>query len=460
MPYIDPNQNPTPNGSQRPLNAPQLQFLPPVARPPRFWQIVLKDLAMTVVGVVLFCFICFMVVFCGLAVFFKAMGDSVNLSTETTFTETTIEGDDSKDGKVVVLPIEGIIQTDEKGFLHEAISAIREDGRVRALVLRVNSPGGTISGSDYYLHLLKQLKADLGIPVVVSMGDMAASGGYYISTVGDKIFAERSTTTGSIGVIVSMYNAAELCKKIGVRSNAITSGAMKGMGDFMKEPSPEETAIWQKTVNDAYEQFLSVVKDGRAWYRGENEQKVAPRPQRATLAGVNVKIDESSDEPKDQEVAKAEENAPAETSENAKAESQAVAENETEPSEQVAETEPATEEKAEVATAEKATEPTETSLVAQRDAELRKLADGRIYSAQDAKDLHLIDEIGFLDDAIAEAVKLAGLEKANVQITRYDEQAGIFNSLIQMTAKKDPLGEVMNKISAPKGYYVCPRALP
>ena len=241
---------------------------------------------MTVVGVVLFCFILFLFAIGTVVTLAKVLG-AVDPSTAG-LVETTVKGDDSCDGKVVILPIEGIIETDETGFIPTAIEALREDKRVRALVLRVNSPGGTISGSDYYLHLLKQLKEDLGIPVIVSMGDLAASGGYYISTVGDKIFAERSTTTGSIGVIVSMYNAAELCKKLGVRSNPVTSGPMKGMGDFMKEPTPEETAIWQKMVDDSYEQFLNVIKEGREWYRDGNSKGADPITKRERLSGVKV----------------------------------------------------------------------------------------------------------------------------------------------------------------------------
>ncbi|MBP5622199.1 MAG: signal peptide peptidase SppA, partial [Thermoguttaceae bacterium] len=287
MTYNDPN---VPSDSERPA-PPRPLFRP---QPPRFWQIVLKDVAVTVVGVTLFCFLCFMIFVGSIALLASSLG-SVG-GEKSSLSETTIRGNDSSEDKVVVLPIEGIIETDETGFIPEAIDAIRDDKRVRALVLRVNSPGGTISGSDYYLHLLKKLKAELEIPIIFSRGDMATSGGYYISTVGDKIVAERSTVTGSIGVIISMYNAAELCKKLGVRSNAITSGAMKGMGDFMKEPTPEETAIWQKSVDDSYEQFLEVVKEGRAYYRGD-EDAIANEPKHEQLAGVKVKtIDETPEE--------------------------------------------------------------------------------------------------------------------------------------------------------------------
>ena len=435
MTYNDPN---VPSDAERPAPV-RPPFRP---QPPRFWQIVLKDVAVTVVGVTLFCFLCFMIFVGAVGLLAGSLG-SVGAE-KSSLAETTIQGSDSSEGKIVILPIEGVIETDETGFVPEAIDTIRDDKRVRAVVLRVNSPGGTISGSDYYLHLLKKLKAEREIPVIVSMGDMAASGGYYVSTVGDKIFAERSTVTGSIGVIISMYNAAELCKKLGVRSNAITSGAMKGMGDFMKEPTPEETAIWQKSVDDSYEQFLEVVKEGRAYYRGE-EGSTTNEPRHERLAGVKVKtIDETAeDEPvanADEELANDEETRAAESDQAEEGAAETLAAQEENKRETPADA--------------------QLDVKAQREAELRALADGRIYSAQDAKDLRLIDEIGFLDDAIDEAIKSAGLSPKNVQVVRYEEEKGLFDSLVSIKAKREPLDKVLDAISSPKGYYICPRMLP
>ena len=421
------------NTPERRAYAPRV--IPPFhPTPPKFWQIVLKDLALTVVGVTLF----FVFLF-----FFFAIGAGILIavagkfdSSGNSFTETTIRGNDRCKGKIVVVPIEGVIETDETGFLVDAVKAIREDSRVRAVVLRINSPGGTISGSDYYLHLLKEMKKDLDIPIVVSMGDMATSGGYYISTVADKIVAERSTTTGSIGVIISMYNAAELCKKLGVRSNAITSGKMKGMGNFMKEPTPEETALWQKMVDDGYEQFLQVVKEGRAYYRGEDDAEL---PTREQVAGVKIETrNESSGE--ELEAKKTDETSEAET----------VAETE--------ESETKTDDGANEVAEE--TEKVELDPAQTRDKELRELADGRIYSAQDALDLHLVDEIGFLDDAIDEAAKLAGLDKKDVEVVRFKEEVGFFESVFSTQGKQDPIDKALKTISTPKGYYICPRVLP
>lgn len=450
--------NDSDQNSQQFPNRPQFNGIPEQPRryyppqPPRFWQIVLKDMATVIVGIGFFCLCGFVLMISSLTVIGKTLMESVPSS--TSLVQTTLRGSENCANKVAVLPIEGVIATDETGFLTEAIEEIKNDSRVRALVLRVNSPGGTISGSDYYLHLLKRLKAELEIPVVVSMGDIAASGGYYISTVADKIFAERSTMTGSIGVIMSMYNGAELCEKIGVKSNAITSGPMKNMGDFTKEPTPEETAIWQKCVNDSYEQFLSVIKEGRPWFRGEDGAPVIPKPQHKQVAGVKVKTIAAEEETP---VEKAVEETPADTpAEEAPAE------------DAVAEAAASEETPAEAETAEEAASPSVQAaeeapapdVAAERDAALRKLADGRIYSAQDALDLHLVDEIGFLDDAIDAAIEAAGLVESDTEVVRYEEEEAFLDTLLQSYNKTEPLNKALDAVSTPRAYYICPRALP
>lgn len=462
----DPNRPFVRQAPQRPQPyppqaRPQYRPLPP--QPPRFWQIVLKDIAATIVGVGFFCIMVFIMLIAAAGMFVRAL-DGIDAKSDA-FIETTISGDDNCAGKIVVLPIEGVIETDESGFIPEAIEAIREDNRVRALVLRVNSPGGTISGSDYYLHLLKELKKDLEIPVIVSMGDVAASGGYYISTVGDKIFAERSTVTGSIGVIVSMYNAAELCKKLGVSSNAITSGAMKDMGDFMKEPTPEETAIWQKNVDDSYEQFLSVIREGRPWYRGEDDLKVIEQPTSKRLEGVKVKtIKDPAEEIEGEQIdEQASEQAP--NAENAELEDAPELDVAQEDADEEKEAENAdaneTKDEAIAENAQNADTQADADVVKERDTQLRKLADGRIYSAQDAKELHLIDEIGFLDDAIDAAIEAIGLSKGQVQVVRYEEEIGVFESIVGgVSSKAEPMNKALETIASPRGYYMIPRALP
>ncbi len=413
----------------------------PPFRPLSFWQIFFKDVATTCVGVSVLCgflFFGFLLAVGLVAYSLKGEGGSDLID------ETVISGSDDAESKIVVLPLEGIIETDETGFFAEAIQTISDDSKVSGVVLRVNSPGGTIAGSDYDLHLLKKLKEERNIPIVVSMGDLATSGGYYVSTVGDKIFAERSTTTGSIGVIVSMYNASELCKKLGVRSNAITSGPLKGMGDFMKEPSPEETAVWQKTVDEAYEQFLSVIREGRPWYSGQADAEDETSSKRVKIAGVNVatEIEETTETTIEK---------PAENENDA--ENDASNEIESTAQAEVVET-------PQIAQDSVTWDDDSSTVLLERDKRLRKIADGRIYSAAEAKELRLIDEIGFIDDAIDEAIKLAGLNKDGVQVVRYSETVGLLDSLTCVKSDVAPLGKALQTLSAPRCYYMLPRATP
>jgi protease-4 len=157
--------------------------------------------------------------------------------------EKFFSGNHDSNEKIAIITIEGMIISNEDGFIAKAIQQATADENVKAVVLRVDSPGGTMTGSDYYLHLLKKMKSERRIPVVVSMGSVAASGGYYVSMVGDEIYAEPATITGSIGVIASLFDASELLDTIGVKSTPITSGPFKAMGSFAKPMSEEERAI-------------------------------------------------------------------------------------------------------------------------------------------------------------------------------------------------------------------------
>lgn len=406
--------NYNPNQPQRPICPALLQNN---GRPLSFWKALLKDVLVTFFGVAFFCgFLLFIFIILGAAIY-QAVESSD--TSEYSMNEIAVSGSDDAQYKVVTLPIDGTIETDEYGFIVNAVKTIREDPKVRALVLRINSPGGTISGSDYYYQILKKLKEDLNIPIIVSMGDLTASGGYYISMAADKIYAERSTMTGSIGVIVNMYNAAGLCEKLGVGSNPIVSGPMKGMGNMTKEMSEEETAIWQALVDESYEQFLDVVVEGRPWFRGQEDVAVIEPKQRkdsSDIVDVIVEVTDQSEEDDEQET---------------------------------------------VAREDDDSETVDSDLLAQRRGELRVIADGRIYTARQALEMHLIDEIGFLDDAIDAAMEAAGISKKNTQVVRYAEETTILQSLgLGVKSNNDTLGKALKEASAPKAYYLCPRALP
>ncbi len=141
----------------------------------------------------------------------------------------------------------------------EHLDRAQEDASVKAIVLRVNSPGGSVVASDEIYQKMLEVEK----PIVVSMGELAASGGYYISAPADLIVANPATLTGSIGVITQVPNLEELMEKIGVEVVVIKSGAHKDEGSPFREMTEEEKAIWQAIIDEAYDQFVTIVAEGR-----------------------------------------------------------------------------------------------------------------------------------------------------------------------------------------------------
>lgn len=137
-----------------------------------------------------------------------------------------------------------------------------DDPTISAVVLRINSPGGSASASWEIAEAIQRVK-DAGKPVVVSMGDSAASGGYWIAAGADWIVATPSTLTGSIGVIMETANMEELFNKIGYQSEVIKSGPYKDIGSSSREMLPEERTMLQQMVDNIYQQFVQVVAEGR-----------------------------------------------------------------------------------------------------------------------------------------------------------------------------------------------------
>ena len=133
----------------------------------------------------------------------------------------------------------------------------------RGIILYVNSPGGSVYDSDELYLKLKEYTEKTGRPVWAYMADEACSGGYYISMAAEKVYANRNTMTGSIGVIISMTNYKELFDKIGLKEIYITSGKNKSMGAGDENLSDEQRSILQSYVDEAYEQFTGIVADGR-----------------------------------------------------------------------------------------------------------------------------------------------------------------------------------------------------
>ena len=193
--------------------------------------------------------------------------------------ETLIYGDDENaaidysQDYIAVISVEGTIsdaadslldsQTYNHYYTMNAIEQLIDDEENKALVIQINSPGGSVYTSDeLYLKLLEY--KETGRPIYSAMGSMAASGGYYIAAPSDRIIANRNCWTGSIGVkIGTLYDFTELIEKLGIKAETITSGDNKNMGDSFEEMTEEQREIFQSLVDDAYEQFVGIVAEGR-----------------------------------------------------------------------------------------------------------------------------------------------------------------------------------------------------
>ena len=183
--------------------------------------------------------------------------------------ETTLEGK-GRD-KVLLLDLAGVLaeepiftlegrpQVPLLARVREEIEKAEQDERVRALVLRINSPGGTVTASDILYHEIRRFKARRQVPVVASILDVGASGGYYVALAADRILAHPTTVTGSIGVLMLTVNASGLLEKIGVSASYVKSGQYKDMGSPFRGPSPEERALFQELIDRLYERFVSIV---------------------------------------------------------------------------------------------------------------------------------------------------------------------------------------------------------
>jgi len=229
--------------------------------------------------------------------------------------------------KVLMIDIDGTISSAlETGFLareksvvarvFERLERAAADPWVKAVILRLDTPGGEVTASDIVYHEVLRFKERTGRPVIGLMMSVAASGGYYIASACDAIIAHPSTLTGSIGVISIFPSVEALMAKIGVKVDVIKSGPSKDSGSPFRDMTEEEKKIFQGIIDEYYEGFLAVVAKGR-------QGKVA-------------------------------------------------------------------------------------------DADLRRIADGRIYTAPQALKLGLIDALGYFDDALAKARDMASLKSAKL----------------------------------------------
>jgi len=196
----------------------------------------------------------------------------------------------------------------------EELEKAAKDSHIKAVVLKINSPGGTVSASDVVLHELQAFKAEKRVPVVACLTGLATSGGYYVAQAADTIIAYPTCVTGSIGVLAMKLNLKGLMDKVGVESDLVKSGSWKDFWSPFRPASPKEKEMMQAVIDHFYQGFTAVVAEGRK---------------------LNTQ-------------------------------------------------------------------------------EVRRVADGRIFTADQALDQGLVDRLGYLDDALKEARRQAGLEEARV----------------------------------------------
>ncbi len=196
--------------------------------------------------------------------------------------EVVMEGAPTRD-KIAVIDLAGIISSDPWDYLgsslvthiKEQLERAGEDDNVRAVILKIDSPGGEVLASDEIYRLIMGFQEDHHKPVVASMGSVAASGGYYVASPCRWIVANELTITGSIGVIMHSYNWRGLMDKLGIQPQVFKSGPLKDMLSPDKRPeatTDQERQIVQDLVNETFGRFESVVEEGRGFAKAHNEK--------------------------------------------------------------------------------------------------------------------------------------------------------------------------------------------
>jgi len=282
--------------------------------------------------------------------------------TDAKVMETHHSGERFANNKIAIVSIEGVM-LDSEGFAKKQIDRVRDDENVKAIVLRINSPGGAVSVADYLYHYLQQVRDERNIPVVVSMGSVAASGGYYVAmTASDEervIFCEPTGITGSIGVIIPRYDISGLLKEWNIESDSIVSHEFKELGSWTEELTPEERRRLQSQVDLLFNRFKDIVKQGRP------ELDADPNA-------------------------------------------------------------------------------------------LDQVATGEVFTGLKAKELMLVDETGFIEDAIERAAELAKLKQENYRVVQYKSPPTLADALTgSVEAPRHPLDtKQLLDMTTPRAYYL------
>jgi len=267
--------------------------------------------------------------------------------------------------KIALIEVKGPIYDEADGYVKKQIDLVRADPSVVGVVVRIDSPGGTVTGSDYVYHHLRQLVETRKIPLVVSMGSVCASGGYYVAmAVGNQeksIFAEPTTWTGSIGVIIPHFDLSGALGALDIEDDSIATGPYKQMGTPTREMTEEERKLLQGLVDDSFGRFKDIVRSGRPAFKSDA-------------------------------------------------------------------------------------------------AALERVATGQIFTANQALERGLVDQIGFVEAAIARAVELADLEPKDVRCVRYEEPPSLFDGFAGARSSAAgrasvDLGGILD-LMTPRAYYL------
>ncbi|NOY74759.1 MAG: signal peptide peptidase SppA [Kiritimatiellaeota bacterium] len=235
-----------------------------------FWWFSVVIASLVVFSVFMF----FLVMMLGILFSFGKTSDLPSFSASgVALKEGFLSGNAGASNKIVVIDIKGIIANVESGFgggsvanpdlICAEIARAAEDDSVKAVILRVDTPGGEVTAADTIYHAIREFSMKTKKPVVASMGSLAASGGVYVAVAADYIIANRLTTTGSIGVIAQTYNYEELLRKIGLKSEVFKSGPMKDLLNGARPTTEAEREIIQAFIDEVYGDFVKIVADRR-----------------------------------------------------------------------------------------------------------------------------------------------------------------------------------------------------
>lgn len=185
--------------------------------------------------------------------------------------------------KIAVVKIEGVILNSSD--IIQELKEYSSNDSVKAILLRIDSPGGAVAPSQEIYEEVKRIRDGGKKKIVTSMGSVAASGGYYIASVSDKIVANPGSITGSIGVILELANVSGLMKKVGVESVVIKSGRYKDIGSIFRTMTQEERELLQGVIDDTHDQFIEAVSAGR----GINKERLIPIADGRVFTGRQAK---------------------------------------------------------------------------------------------------------------------------------------------------------------------------